>query len=111
MNRKANYSYDTLPREEDGHVTPRPVPAKRRLCKATTFAMMFAFAIFFSLLAISKYVMDDTVCIQSVDTNASIELSFLLNRPNAMASMASSARLAFRTGWDSTRRTTVYPPR
>jgi len=55
MNRKGNYSYDTLPREEDGDATPRPVPAKRRLCKATTFAVMFAFVIFFSLLAISKY--------------------------------------------------------
>lgn len=55
MNRRGNYSYDTLPREEDGEDTRRPVPARRRLKKATAFAVMFAFAVFFSLLAISRY--------------------------------------------------------
>lgn len=55
MNRKGNYSYDTLPREEDGEDTRRPVPPRRRLSKATALAVMLAFAIFFSLLAISRY--------------------------------------------------------
>jgi hypothetical protein len=56
MNRKGNYSYDTLPRDEDGYIHPHPVPARRSLCKAATCAVMFGFAIFFSLLAISRFV-------------------------------------------------------
>ncbi|KAE9961418.1 hypothetical protein BLS_002137 [Venturia inaequalis] len=47
-------SYDTLPREEDGEGTRRSAPARRRLKKATVLAMMFACAIFFALLAISR---------------------------------------------------------
>jgi hypothetical protein len=53
------YSYDTLPRDNGDDIPPRPVPARRRLRRATTLAVIFAFAIFFSLLAVSRRVLSN----------------------------------------------------